>query len=573
MYKYSILRGMAMAVAVFAVTSTSVAQRSAAMEKGASAGARYISVSSDSPDGLTPLSKAVAMTKDRAVFVEGLKRHNTAILRTGASDDADDVARDWRAALGGDFEVSVLPDHYARLLAPREQSLGQERAEAVRRVREAFPQSRLLAVTVSDSDAIANYLLRESAEAGDLPPGPAHTDPAPSIVIPVNGVEYRVRAETFNRDARLVTGVVRDPSDRVVGYASISLASKSPGLKLSIGSNDYFSVPLDPAGDAAAPPPADGTALLVESPSAAFADHDGDGPSASVDAAATAPAVAGASPPAGDVAVPPAVPSNVVRLVVGYTPAARKVIERVPGSIGQTIVGAVTFSNAVFLKQRIPVQFDVDASRIAEVPYVERTTLEAGGERPIAFDLAALQARVGQLAALESLRVSTQADVVLLVEVVAPTAAGAVSCGEAAAIEAGTLADAHAIVNAGCLDSMVSYSLTHELGHLLGARHDRTSLTSAAASQTHQAYGYINHSVANGGIWRDVMSLWPGCPGGTNCARIPHFSDAQCQGVSPFGVCYVAGTANENAVALMRRRAPVLATVYERSLAPAPASP
>lgn len=572
MCKYIMLRCIAAAftsLAAIVTASVSVAQQSSASTPGRPLGNRYLSVSSETPEGLDRFARTVTPTaKDSIRFVEGLKRKNTAVLKVGANDDVDEVASNWRATLGADLKVTVLPDHYARLFAPRSQTVDHARADAVRRVREAFPQERLSAITVSNSDTVANYMLREnSPEVGDMLPGPALGEPRPSIVIPVNGTEYRVRAETFNAETRAVTGAVRDPTDRVVGYASISLASEHPDLKLSVGSNDYFSVPLDAAGDTApgiADGISDGAAVLVERPAANLVDHDGEAPQASVDSSVTMPVVAD---PLGDVS--PATPTQTVRVVVGYTVAARENLKRMPRSVAQIVVGALAFSNALFFNQDIPVRFDVDESRIVEVPYVERTVADSGGNRPISLDLVALKERTGTLAILESLRVSTAADVVLLVEVVAPMSPGAYPCGEAAAIEASTHADAHAIVNAGCLDSMVSYSLAHELGHLLGARHNRTSLSATAAAEVHRAFGYVNSVQANGGDWRDIMSLPSGCPSGKICPRIPHFSDAQCQGVSPLGTCYIAGTSHENAVALMKRRATVLATVFERSVAPA----
>jgi hypothetical protein len=61
----------------------------------------------------------------------------------------------------------------------------------------------------------------------------------------------------------------------------------------------------------------------------------------------------------------------------------------------------------------------------------------------------------------------------------------------------------------------ITYSIAHEVGHILGARHDR--VVDANDTPFPFAHGYIN-----GTKWRDMMSYRDGCGG---CPRIPYWSN------------------------------------------------
>ena len=61
----------------------------------------------------------------------------------------------------------------------------------------------------------------------------------------------------------------------------------------------------------------------------------------------------------------------------------------------------------------------------------------------------------------------------------------------------------------------VTMSIAHEIGHILGARHDRF----IDESDLPLAYG---HGYVNGTKWRDIMSYKEGCGG---CPRIPYWSN------------------------------------------------
>jgi hypothetical protein len=73
--------------------------------------------------------------------------------------------------------------------------------------------------------------------------------------------------------------------------------------------------------------------------------------------------------------------------------------------------------------------------------------------------------------------------------------------------------EAYFVVHHAC--AAITYSIAHEIGHILGARHDR--LTDVSETPFTYAHGYIN-----GTKWRDMMSYQEGCGG---CPRIPYWSN------------------------------------------------
>jgi len=73
--------------------------------------------------------------------------------------------------------------------------------------------------------------------------------------------------------------------------------------------------------------------------------------------------------------------------------------------------------------------------------------------------------------------------------------------------------EAFFVVHHAC--AAITMSITHEIGHILGVRHDRV----ADANDSPFAYG---HGYVNGTKWRDIMSYNTGCGG---CPRIPYWSN------------------------------------------------
>jgi hypothetical protein len=107
---------------------------------------------------------------------------------------------------------------------------------------------------------------------------------------------------------------------------------------------------------------------------------------------------------------------------------------------------------------------------------------------------------------VRTLRNDKRADVVALI-VEDPT-----GCGLSTRVAADA-DEAFVVVHHSC--AALTYSLVHEIGHIIGARHDR------ALDKNTSPFPY-GHGFVNGTKWRDIMSYKASCNG---CPRLPFFSN------------------------------------------------
>jgi Metallo-peptidase family M12 len=137
--------------------------------------------------------------------------------------------------------------------------------------------------------------------------------------------------------------------------------------------------------------------------------------------------------------------------------------------------------------------------------HTELVDYEEAGQQH--FDiLYAMVDGVGGFRQVNKLRNQKRADIVGLI-VNSPS-----GCGLSTRVGADA-EEAFFVVHHACAANM--YAIAHEVGHLIGARHDR--LTDGNNRPFPYAHGYVN-----GTKWRDIMSYRESCG---NCPRIPYWSN------------------------------------------------
>lgn len=200
------------------------------------------------------------------------------------------------------------------------------------------------------------------------------------------------------------------------------------------------------------------------------------------------------TPPPLDVAET-TTPATTITLLVAYTNAAAQHYTDIEKDL---VALAVEDANQSFRNSQI------GNVRIELVKTYETNYVEQGSHFEHVFRFA--DRGDGYMDEVHELRDQAKADVALLI-VHDPN-----GCGLAAGV-APQADRAFAVVHHEC--AALSYSIAHEIGHLIGARHD------LGLDDTMQPYAY-GHGFVSGTAWRTMMSYEESCGG---CARLPIWSN------------------------------------------------
>lgn len=181
-----------------------------------------------------------------------------------------------------------------------------------------------------------------------------------------------------------------------------------------------------------------------------------------------------------------------IRVLVLYTQNAKDSVS----NIKNTILTAVALTNQSFINSQINYRI--------ELVYAGQTNYTESGD--IDIDLSRFgNTGDGYMDEVHTLRNKYSADVCVLLNY------DAFYCGAAAKIGA-TAADAFCVVSIDCANSF--YSFEHEIGHLLGCRHD----PSHDSNTTPFAYGHGYVHPSN--TWRTIMAYGP-----DTCQRVLYWSN------------------------------------------------
>lgn len=219
-----------------------------------------------------------------------------------------------------------------------------------------------------------------------------------------------------------------------------------------------------------------------------------------------------------------------IRVLVLYTQNAMSSVS----NIKNTILTAVVFANQSFVNSQINYQI--------ELVYAGQTNYSESGN--IYTDLSRFQtAGDGYMDEVHTLRNKYSADVCVLLNYINNN-----DCGLAADIKA-TEDSAFCVVNTNC--DVSNYSFSHEIGHLLGCRHDPShdSYTTPFA----YGHGYIHSS----NTWRTIMAYGNTCDW---CPRLLYWSNPNVlYNGSPTGTTTIHNNArvwNERSETVMAFRQP-----------------
>jgi hypothetical protein len=204
----------------------------------------------------------------------------------------------------------------------------------------------------------------------------------------------------------------------------------------------------------------------------------------------------GKATPRTDPAPQPAVPTEVViDVIVAYT---RKVAQNYTDVVRELVEFAIEESNEAF---RIS---GLGHIRLRLVHAYQTDYVEEGTHFDHVWRFADMDD--GYMEEIHELRNKHRADVAILI------VDDHKGCGLATRVYADA-DEAFAVVHQDC--AALTYSVAHEIGHIIGARHE----ISVDKMMTPFPYG---HGYVNGTKWRDIMSYRQSCGG---CRRVPVWSN------------------------------------------------
>lgn len=210
-------------------------------------------------------------------------------------------------------------------------------------------------------------------------------------------------------------------------------------------------------------------------------------------------------------------PVTDIRVLIGYTPAAKQVVQSQSTSIEQFIARILTEANASFINSDIPVRYTLAGS--LALSYTEQNSWATDRDR-------FFNKNDEYMDDIFTERDNKAADLAMLLF----SSEG--YCGEVMAIHSSTdTAFAVVDVDRGCTGK---YTFTHETGHLFGAEHDASN----ASVPSYKPYG---HGLISGNAWRTIMAYQHNCD---PCTRILQWSSPAIK--YPPGSAEATGTTDLN---------------------------
>jgi len=262
---------------------------------------------------------------------------------------------------------------------------------------------------------------------------------------------------------------------------------------------------------------------------------------------AVPPSRAAASPPAGT-ATPSADANTTITLLVAYTPRTAAA----SSDIASEISLAVASANTVYENSGIPLRLSlVGTALMSGYDETTRTYDQLLNDLTETGD--------GRMDSVHALRTSAQADMVALIT------ERTEYCGLAWLYD-GSPAYAFSVTTRSCATS--NLTLVHELGHNMGANHDRG--VEGGGDTGSYSYGYVDLTARI----RTVMAYDTQCnSAGFSCTRVPYFSSPYLTyGGRPLGVvpwstssAYNVRTLTENRTAISQYRSGTQAAVTPAS--------